>query len=226
MRVSEMVSELPHIQELEIDPLLASPDGALAINARVTVGRPTAGVPPYDHMAISPYPRHLIERGFLADGTPITIRPIRPEDAESEQAFIRGLSSEARHFRFMQSMNELTPKMLVKYTQVDYRLETALVAMTVENGKEVQQGVARYYVGPDGTSCEFAIVVSDARRNQGIATRLMNSLISSARNQGLKTIEGEVLSDNHAMLRLMKNLNFTVERTLDDPETVRVWRAP
>jgi len=225
MRVSEMVSELPHILELEIDPLLASPDGALALNARVTVGRPAAGVPPYDHMAISPYPRHLIERGFLADGTPITIRPIRPEDAESEQAFVRGLSAEARHFRFMQSMNELTPKMLVQYTQVDYRIEMALVAMTAENGKEVQQGVARYYVGPDGTSCEFAIVVGDARRNQGIGSRLMNALIASARHHGLKSIEGEVLSNNQAMLRLMRNLDFAVERTLDDPETVYVRRG-
>ena len=226
IRVAEMISELPHLQELDINPLLAGPDGVLAVNTRIIVGRPAAGVPRYDHMAISPYPRHLVEQGFLADGTPITIRPVRPEDAESEQAFVRGLSSESRQFRFMQSITELTPQMLVQNTQIDYRREMGLVAVTTENGKEVQQGVAHYHLGPDGTSCEFALVVGEERRSQGIGTRLMNSLIASARHEGLKIIEGEVLSNNRAMLRLMSNLGFSTKGIPDDPGTVYVWRAP
>ena len=222
MRVSEMVSELPHIRALIISPLLAGTDGTLAIDARIQVDRPTAGVPPYNHMAIAPYPRYLTEHGFLADGTPITIRPIRPEDAEGEQAFVRGLSPEARQFRFMQSVKELTPKMLVQHTQIDYRREMALVAMTKEGEKEIQRGVARYIINPDGTSCEFAIVISDAKRRQGIGSRLMNSLISSARRHGLKMIVGEVLSNNQAMLSLMKDLNFTEKSFPDDPTIVNV----
>lgn len=224
MRVSEMVSELPHIEELDINPLLAGPDGALAVDARVKISRPAAGVPPYHHMAISPYPRHLIEHGYLADGTPITIRPIRPEDAESEQAFVRSLSSEARRFRFMQSIKELTPKMLVQFTQIDYRREMSLVAMTKENGRENQQGVARYIISPDNTSCEFAIVVGEAKRNQGIGSRMMNALISSARRHGLKTIAGEVLANNHAMLKLMQDLDFTVEPSADNAGVMHVER--
>ncbi len=73
----------------------------VAVDARIHVARPPAAVRPYDHMAIIPYPRHLVQHGFLSDGSPLTIRPIRPEDAESEKTFVRELSPEAKQFRFM-----------------------------------------------------------------------------------------------------------------------------
>jgi acetyltransferase len=222
LRVSEMLCELPHIREIDINPLLAGPDGVMAVDARIGVGRPASGAQPYDHVAIAPYPRHLVETGYLADGTPLTIRPIRPEDAESEQAFVKGLSSEAKRFRFMQSIEELTPQMLAQFTQIDYRREMALVAVTGEEGREAQQGVARYIINPDGRTCEFAIVVGDAKRNMGIGSRLMQALFAAARRHGLKVMEGEVLAENHAMLRLMADLGFTAATSPDDPGIVNV----
>jgi acetyltransferase len=169
-------------------------------------------------MAISPYPRHLVQKDFLADGTPLTIRPIRPEDAESEQTFVRELSDEARQFRFMYSLKELTPAMLAQFTQIDYSREMALVAFTEEGGKPVQQGVARYVINPDGESCEFAIVVSDKRQHQGIGTRLMTALIEAARDQDLRKMEGTVLAENTAMLQLMKDLGFAAKRSEEDAD--------
>lgn len=224
LRISDLVCEFPEIEEFDINPLFAGPEGVLAVDARIRVSRPHASLARYEHMAITPYPRHLAQNAFLADGTPLTIRPIRPEDAESEQAFVRELSDEARQFRFMYSLKELTPAMLAQFTQIDYSREMALVAFTEEAGEPVQQGVARYIINPDGQSCEFAIVVADRRQHQGIGTRLMTALIEAARDQDLRMMEGTVLAENQAMLKLMKDLGFTLKHSEQDRDIVVVER--
>lgn len=216
LRVSEMLCELPQIVELDINPLLAGPDGALAVDARIAVSRPHASLRRYEHIAITPYPRHLVCEHMLTDGTRLTIRPIRPEDAESEQTFVRDLSDEAKRFRFMHALRELTPEMLVQFTQIDYAREMAMIAISHETHGPVQQGVARYSINPDETSCEFAIVVSDKRQHQGIGTRLMHALMDAARDHGLKTIAGTVLAENRPMLQLMRDLDFTISRDPQD----------
>lgn len=224
LRVSDLVCELPEIDELDINPLLATPDGVIGMDARIGVSRQPAGAGRYDHLAIQPYPRHLEQKRDLADGTPLIIRPIRPEDAESERRFVRDLSDQAKKFRFMHALDELSPTMLARFTQIDYDREMALVAFTLEEGRPVQQGVARYSINRDDASCEFAIVVSQKRRNQGIGTALMNALIEAARKHGLTVMEGTVLAENKKMLILMEELGFSRKRSQDDPTLVVVER--
>ncbi len=224
LRVSDMVCELPQITELDINPLIAGPAGVLAVDARVAIARPPAKDGPYDHVAIHPYPRALVRHEHLADGTPLTIRPIRPEDAQSEAEFVRELSPTAKQFRFMGSIKELTSEMLARFTQIDYRREMAMVAVTVENGRAVQHGVARYSINPDNRSCEFAIVVSDRLQGQGIGTRLMQALMEAARAHGLTRIEGIVLRHNDPMLKLMDDLGFTISGDPDDRDQMIVER--
>jgi acetyltransferase len=225
LRLSDLVCELPEVTELDINPLFAGSDGVLAVDARIGIARPPATAGPYDHMAIHPFPRHLVWTDSLADGTPLTIRPIRPEDAESEQTFVRELSPQARQFRFMGTISELSPDMLVRFTQIDYRREMALVAMTGGPDDPHQQGVARYSINPDLRSCEFAIVVSDEVRNMGIGTRLMKALMEAAREEhGLSLMQGTVLARNDAMLRLMDDLGFSQRMDPEDPEVVIVER--
>jgi len=217
LHVSEMVCELPHIQELDINPLFADDQGIVAVDARILIKRPPTTPTPYSHMAIHPYPAHLIRRSHLPDGTPMTIRPIRPEDADIEQEFVRNMSPEAKYYRFMQTIEELTPEMLVRFTQLDYSREMALIAVIEEHGKRVQLGVARYTVNPDARSCEFALAVSDKRRRMGIGSQLMEALMEAARTQGIRVIEGDVLADNQRMLSLMHSLGFAVRPSLEDP---------
>lgn len=224
LRVSELVSELPEVEEMDINPLLAGPDGVIAVDARFRVSRPPARAGQYDHLAISPYPRHLEQEGYLSDGTPLLIRPIRSEDAESEQKFVRELSMQAKQFRFMGTINELSPTMLARFTQIDYGREMALVALTEENGKFAQQGVARYVINGDNTSGEFAIVVSDNHQHQGIGTRLMKALLDAARFHNLQIIEGSVLAQNKGMLQLMDELGFSAMRSPDDRDVYLVER--
>ncbi len=223
LRISDLVCEMPQITELDINPLFAGPSGVIAVDARIGIARPPAKDGPYDHVAIHPYPRHLVTRHHLSDGTPLTIRPIRPEDAESEAAFVRELSPEAKRFRFMGALNELSQEMLVRFTQIDYRREMALVAVIDREGPE-QIGVARYAINPDETSCEFAIVVSDRVQNQGIGTTLMKALLEAARDHGLTRIEGTVLRNNAPMLELMDELGFANRPMPDDPDVFIVER--
>jgi len=216
LRVSDLICEIPEIEELDINPLFASPDGVISIDARIKVKQRANTKERYDHVAILPYPHHLVQKTLLDDGTPLTIRPIRPEDAQSEQDFVSELSSRTKHFRFMGGLNKLTPTMLARFTQIDYDHEMALLALTEEDGKQVQQGVARYVVNKDETSCEFAVVVSDRLQHHGIGGHLMNALMDAARLHGLTLIEGTVLADNHAMLDLMTNLDFSIQPSVEE----------
>jgi len=190
-----------------------------AVDARIVVNYRPPQQSLYGHMAIHPYPQHLIERVPLPDGTDLTIRPIRPEDAEMEQEFVRGLSEQTKYFRFMQAIKELTPEMLVRFTQIDYDREMALIGVVEQDGRDVEVGVARYMSRPGGDTCEFAIVVSDSFRNKGIGARLMRSLMQNARDKGLRIMEGEVLTANTRMLALMKSLGF---RIATDPHDTSV----
>ncbi|MFA5825667.1 MAG: bifunctional acetate--CoA ligase family protein/GNAT family N-acetyltransferase [Gallionellaceae bacterium] len=216
LRVSEMVCELPMLMEMDINPLIVDEHGALAADARVVVEFRQPSADRYAHMAIYPYPTHLVSNWQLADGMDITIRPIRPEDAELVQAFVRNLSEESRYFRFMNSMQELSQSMLVRFTQIDYSREMALIAVTEERGKEVELGVARFSTNPDGESCEFALVVADRMRGKGLGQKLMTAVMDAARSKGLKVIEGEVLRNNTDMLHLMDRLGFKVETSAED----------
>ncbi len=216
LRVSEMVCELPMLMEMDINPLIVDEHGALAADARVLVEprQPTADR--YAHMAIYPYPTHLVSYWQLADGTDITIRPIRPEDAELTQEFVRGLSAESRYFRYMNSVQELSHSMLVRFTQIDYSREMALIAVAEEKGKEVELGVSRFNINPDGETCEFALVISDTMRGIGLGPKLMTALLDAARSKGLKVMEGEVLKNNSSMLHLMTRLGFSIESSVED----------
>ena len=173
-------------------------------------------------MAIHPYPAHRVHEWQLAGGTSVTIRPIRPEDAEIERAFVQGLSPESKYFRFMGTLRELTPQMLVRFTQIDYDREMAFLAATRAGGKEEEIGICRYSTEPNGQSCEFAVVVGDQWQGRGIGRRLMEELIAVAREKRLKRIIGHVLASNSRMLAFMGELGFTIVSDPADPLVRRV----
>lgn len=223
--VSEMVCELPQIVELDINPLIADPEGVTALDMRVVVAMGAPQLTRYAHMAIEPYPSHLITQMQLPDGTRIVLRPIRPEDSEIEAAFVRNLSPESKYLRFMQRLQELTADMLVRFTQIDYDRELALVAVTKEGDREIEIAVARYGMNPDGESCEFAIVVAERWQGKGIGTRLMTLLMEAAKARGFRVIEGDVLRANAAMLALIKGLGFSIEPMVDDGTLYHVVRT-
>ncbi|MGB4225088.1 MAG: GNAT family N-acetyltransferase [Candidatus Dechloromonas phosphoritropha] len=222
--VSEMVCELPWLMELDINPLIVDEKGAIAADARIVIDHISEATGDrYAHMAIYPYPVHLTQEWQMKDGTVVTIRPIRPEDAEMEQEFVMGMSDESRYYRFMDTLRELTPTMLVRFTQIDYDREMALVATHAgDEGKETQIGVARYVVNPDGESVEFALAVGDAWQKCGVGRKLMTALIDCARQKGYRAVVGDVLSTNSKMFSLMTSLGFSIHPHPDDTVVKRV----
>ena len=150
------------------------------------------------------------------------------------QELVQNLSPESRYFRFVSTMAKLPPAMLARFTLIDYDREMALVAVVksrqVDEDGMVHEterivGVSRYVTNPDLASCEFALVVADDFSGKGMGSRLMLSIMDAARDKGLATIEGLVLANNPDMLKLMRNLGFSIKAYPDDPEFKLVTHA-
>ena len=209
--VSELACELPWVRELDINPLIADETGAIAADARIVIDHALdVGADRFAHLAIHPYPSHLMQT-WQINGQTVSVRPIRPEDANLEQEFVRKLSDDARRCRFMDnSLKELPPSLLIRFTQIDYDREMALIATVPSATGEQQVGNARYTLTPDGETVEFAVAVADDWQKCGLGRRLMMALFDCARHYGYRTIAGDVLVDNPKMLRLMETLGFAV----------------
>ena len=132
---------------MDINPLIMDEKEIVAVDARVRVDYPKPSTDRYHHLAIHPYPAPLVHTIQLNDGTDITIRPIRPEDAEIEQKFVSELSNETKYFRFMNYLQELSQEMLVRFTQIDYYNEMALIAVTSDGSDEEQSTDAGMVAG-------------------------------------------------------------------------------
>jgi acetyltransferase len=217
LRVSEMVCELPWISKLDINPLIVDENGAVAVDASISIENMPLTAGRYDHMAIHPYPSHLAVEYRTKDGITVRIRPIKPEDADLEQEFVKNLSTETKYFRFMNTIRELSRAQLIRLTQIDYDREMAFIALVQEGGKETEIGVARYATNPDGESCEFAIVAADAWQGKGVARKLMGVLIDAARASGLKYMNGDFLSENARMIAFVTSLGFVLSPHPEDP---------
>jgi GNAT superfamily N-acetyltransferase len=168
------------------------------------------------------YPQQMVRHRVLFDGTPVTIRPIRPEDSGMEQEFVRHLSEDSRYFRFMASVRELPPKKLKTFTEIDYERHMAFVATIMREDKELEIGVARYVATETPGSCEFAVTVDDAWQGTGVAGLLMISLQDAARERGFKTMEGIVLATNHKMLKFARQLGFKRHSDPGEADTVHL----
>jgi acetyltransferase len=206
--VSRMVCALPWLKEMDLNPVLAHPGGAIIADARVAIDPARLEAPPrYGHMAIHPYPVELESEAVLRDGTRLAIRPIRPEDAERELRFFDGLSERSRYQRFMQHLPYLPPRMLARFTQLDYDRELALAALA---GDEIV-AVGRYAPNADGATAEFALVVADAWQGKGLGRLLLESLKREAKKAGYRALYGAILEANRDMLDLARRLGFTEE---------------
>ena len=218
LKVSEMVCALPWLMEMDINPLSADADGVVALDARVVIdpARLTHD-PRYSHMAIHPYPAHLEQTEKLRDGTVILLRPIRPEDAQMEIAFVECLSEHSRYMRFFNPARNLSPRLLARLTQVDYDRELALLALHRAGAVEEMAGIARYAPNADGSSCEFAVTVADKWQKRGLASLLMRRLMDAARAADYVRMTGSVLTENRPMHTLMRALGFAIIPQSDDP---------
>ena len=207
-RVSEIACELPDVFSLDINPLIVSDEGAVAIDVHVVLER-ARQLPGehkrYGHLSIHPWPRQWTRVIQVKDERELTLRAIRPGDSEGLQSMVKAMSDEARYFRFMHAINALSPAMLAQFTKLDYDRQIAFVAVTED---DAIAGVSRYTIDRTRQSGEFAVTVAQDWQGQGLATFLMNLLAEHARSRDLSELHGDVLTSNGGMRHLMDKLGY------------------
>jgi acetyltransferase len=232
VRFSQLVADFLKIQEIDINPLLASPERVVALDARMVLGPADVTDEQRPRLAIQPYPSQHVTPWRLQDGTEVVIRPIRPEDEPLIVELHESHSDHTIRMRFFSMVKTLSRESLIRLCHLDYDREMALVAIHREGDRSRIMGVSRYYLDVETGDAEFAIVVGDKWQGHGLGYHLMERLIHVARQRGVKRLIGVVLRENETMLRLMRELGFqiqpctetaAVEVVLDlQPSTVRV----
>ena len=222
LRFSMLACACPEIAACDLNPIIAHERGAVAVDAHVVLRARNEAYAlrkrgRYSHLAVYPYPRELEETITLRDGLPLLVRPIQPEDAERERAFVARLSPETLYFRFMMPVRELPQAMIERFTQIDYGRELALVGIAKDGGEDKIVGVARITPTTIPERCEFAIVVEELMHGTGLARALMERIVEAARHRGYREIEGAVLRENPRMLKFCEAMGFTIMPNPDDP---------
>ncbi len=158
------------------------------------------------------------ETWSAADGTAVTIRPISAADLALEQEFVEGLSPRTGYQRLM-SVRRPSLEELKRFTDIDHEREGALIATTSVDGEERQIGVARFVKDSSPGDAEFAIVLSDDWQGRGLGTKLLSSLLTAAKTDGLRRLVGTTMSENDGMLKLARKLGF---RLAKEPGTASI----
>ncbi|HEX7968910.1 MAG TPA: bifunctional acetate--CoA ligase family protein/GNAT family N-acetyltransferase [Stellaceae bacterium] len=220
IRIGQLAADHAEIAELDINPLLANASGMIGVDARIRVA--VAARRGAARLSISPDPKEFVGTGTLRDGTPVRLRPIRPEDEPLLRDMASHMSLEDLRLRFFSPIRELTHQAAARLSQIDYAREMALIAEPGDTSAAL--GVARYSADPDNRCAEFAIAVRSDWKRRGLGRLLMLSLLDVARRRGVETLAGDVLRENDAMLRLCRALDFSLAMHPADPAVVRVTR--
>lgn len=217
VRFSNLIVDFPEIKEADINPLSVTDDSIYAIDFRIILDPEGVDSPePYRHLVITPYPTKYVTLWRLKDGREVLLRPIRPEDEPLEYELIKGLSEETSRFRFFQVIREVTHEMLVRFCNIDYDREMAIIAEYNKDGKKRNVGVGRLIIEPDRKRGEFAVLVADDFQGKGLGTKLTDMLIEIALEKGLHSIYGIVLPENTKMIGLCKKLGFDIKYRTDE----------
>ena len=222
VRFSQLVVEQPWIKELDINPLLVSPERLISLDARVVLLDPNTEVENLPRTAIRPYPRQYVWAEELRDGEPLTIRPIRPEDEPLMVKFHETLSSESVYMRYFHMLNlsyRTAHERLTRICFIDYDREMALVAERTNPDTREKEilGVARLS-RPGGIpdEAEFSVLVSDRFQRRGVGTLLLSKLLWVGRAEGLRRITADILFENYPMQHLSRNLGFHLHRDTEE----------
>jgi acetyltransferase len=215
--LSNLIVDFPEILALDMNPIAISNGKATALDARILLD-PQEGDRdgPYRHLAITPYPARYVSRWHLPSGAEVTLRPIRPEDEPLEHEMFTTLSEASLRERFYQTIKSITHAMHVRFCNIDYDREMAIVAEIREHDQRRIVGIASYVIEPTRKKCEFSVLVHDDYRRQGLASKLLDILIGIADEKGLEEFYGFVEMRNHRMVHLTEKLGMSSENAAYD----------
>ncbi|WP_421862637.1 GNAT family N-acetyltransferase [Marinobacter adhaerens] len=206
--LSQIVIDIPEIKGLEISPLLFNEQGAVAVNIAINLadkpGRPI----------IQPYPRELEEWIVLPkSGRRVIIRPVLAEDEPAHRAFHELQSPESIRYRFFQYRKHFSREDVAQMVQIDYDREMVFIANAPREDGEGEEtlGTVRTWTDADNLQCEFAVMVHDKMKGEGLGVALMQKMIDYCRARGTVEMVGNVLPDNRPMLQLAEHLGFEIK---------------
>lgn len=214
MRFSYLVADYPQIQELDVNPLLVTPQDVLALDARIVLDREAMINPPrpYVHLAIRPYPEELVQPATLKSGQHVLLRPLRPEDEPLWHAMVAACSKESLWFRFRYVLKETTHEMATRFCYLDYDREMAIVAEIEQAGQRHLIGIGRLMANVDHTEAEYAVLVTDAWQGTGLGSLLTDYCLEICRSWGIARVVAETSPDNARMLHLFRNRGFEMRQ--------------
>ncbi len=214
LAVSRLLADLAEVAELDINPLVLDPEGAVALDARVRVQTPGPGGAA--RFAIRPYPDRWVERVVWQERA-LTLRPIRPEDEAQHLAFLERLDAQDIRLRIFHSRRSIERSELARLTQIDYDRELAFIAEAAgPDGHPETLGAVRAVTDPDNVEAEFGIIVRSDLKGSGLGTLLLDKLLRALRERGTRRVVATVLAENERMRGLARRFGFAEERAIAD----------
>jgi acetyltransferase len=218
VKLAQLAADFPEIREIDLNPVLADEAGIIAVDARISIApldqkpRHPCGHPRF---AIRPYPKEWERHIELADGSAVLVRPIHPEDEALYPRFLSHVTAEDLRLRFFAPIKEFSHASIARFTQIDYARAMAFIAIAERDGAML--GVVRLHANSAYDKGEYAILVRSDQKGHGLGWHLMQLLIEYARAEGIRAIEGQVLSENTTMLAMCRQLGFDVKPDASDP---------
>jgi acetyltransferase len=217
VRFSQILVDFPQLKEVDINPLFIDENEAFALDARIVIDkeRVIAKLEPHEHLVITPYPKKYESLWRLRDGRPVILRPIKPEDEPLWLEMFQSFSEQSIRYRFFHMIKDTPHEVRVRYCNIDYDREMAIVAELNEGGRRKILGVVRLVIEPDGKTGEIAFIVADPWQGLGLGSKMVDYMIEICKDKKLETIYGIVLPDNYRAIDLMKRMGFTFESLSD-----------
>jgi acetyltransferase len=214
---AQLLVDFPQIKEVDINPLLINEEKACILDARMAVDRERVfrKFELHEHMVISPYPKKYELPWTLENGQQVMLRPIKPEDEPMWLEMFQSFSEEAIRYRFFAMLRDTPHEVRVRYCNIDYDREVAIVAEATAEGRRRLLGVTRLSIEPDGKSGELAFIVDDKWQNLGLGTKMVDYVLEIAKEMGVENVYSIMLPDNYRALSLTKKMGFNLEYLSD-----------
>lgn len=221
--LSNIVIDFPQIAEIDVNPVVVSKGHAVAVDARIVIDETVLnGTNTTPHLVITPYPTRYIEPWRLKDGTEVLLRPIRSEDEPMIGELLATVSEETLRSRFFGNVPVFDHDRLVRFTNIDYDREIAIVAELTEGEHKRIIGVGRLTADSEHSTGEFAALVHDEFQGRGLGYKLTDVVIGLAQDKGLERLEGYISCENRRMIEVSRSLGFKYLSDEDGVATMRL----
>ena len=213
MRFSYLVADYPEIVEIEVNPLLVTQDGAVALDARAVVDQSLLGRRParFSHLSIRPYPEEYTAAKVTSDGLHVVLRPIKPEDEPLWHEMLNACSPESVHSRFRGFVKHASHEVGARFCFIDYDRELGIVAEVEEDGARRLAGVGRLVADPDHREAEYALLVADPWQGRGLSDEITAYCLEIAGPWGVDSVHAETTPDNARMIAVLRNNGFDLD---------------